>query len=141
MTVITRKTYKFDELQLGMEATVARTVTEADIIAFADVTGDKNPVHLDADFAAKTIFKQRISHGMLTASYISAVFGTELPGPGCIYISQTLNFRAPVHIGDRVVAKVKVAELLPAKKRVRFDCVCSIDGKPVLEGEAVLMVP
>lgn len=141
MTVITRKTYTFEELQLGMEATFAKVVTEADIIAFADVTGDKNPVHLDADYAAKTMFKQRIAHGMLTASYISAVFGTELPGPGCIYISQTLNFRGPVRIGDRVVAKVKVAELIPAKKRVRFDCVCSIEGKPVLEGEAVLMMP
>lgn len=140
MTVMTRKTYTFEELQLGMEATFAKIVTEADIISFADVTGDKNPVHLDADFAAKSIFKQRIAHGMLTASYISAVFGTELPGPGCIYISQTLNFRGPVRIGDRVVAKVKVAELISAKKRVRFDCVCSIDGKPVLEGEAVLMV-
>jgi 3-hydroxybutyryl-CoA dehydratase len=78
---------------------------------------------------------------MLTASYISAVLGTELPGPGCIYISQTLDFRGPVRIGDRVVAKVKVAELIPAKKRVRFDCVCTIEGKPVLEGEAVLMLP
>lgn len=141
MTLITRKTYTFEELQLGMEATFARAVTEADIIAFADVTGDKNPVHLDADYAARTMFKERISHGMLTASYISAVFGTELPGPGCIYISQTLNFRGPVRIGDRVVAKVKVAELIPAKKRVRFDCVCSIEGKTVLEGEAVLMMP
>ncbi|MFM9847209.1 MAG: MaoC family dehydratase [Hyphomicrobiaceae bacterium] len=141
MTVLTRNTYYFEDLQLGMEATFAKTVTEADINGFADVTGDKNPVHLDEAFAAKTMFKTRIAHGMLTASYISAVFGMELPGPGVIYISQTLNFRGPVKIGDKVIAKVKVAELFPAKRRARFDCICTVDGKPVLEGEAILMVP
>ncbi len=141
MTMMARKSYCFEDLQVGMEASVARTVTEADIVAFAEVTGDRNPVHLDADYAGKTIFKQRIAHGMLTAGYISAVFGMEMPGPGAIYVSQTLNFKAPVKIGDRVVAKAKVVELIPAKKRARFDCICSIDGKSVLEGEAVLMVP
>ena len=105
------------------------------------MTGDKNPVHLDAEYAAETIFKEPIAHGMLTASYISAVFGMEMPGPGVIYISQTLNFRGPVKIGDRVVAKVRVMELYPAKRRARFECACSVDGKPVLEGEAVLLVP
>jgi len=141
MNVTTRQVYHFEDLELGMEASFARTVSEADILAFAEVTGDKNPVHLDAGFAAKTIFKQPIAHGMLTASYISAVFGMELPGPGAIYVSQTLNFRGPVKIGDRVVAKVRVMELYPAKRRARFECVCSVDGKAVLEGEAVLMVP
>jgi 3-hydroxybutyryl-CoA dehydratase len=124
-----------------MEASFAKTVSESDIVAFAEVTGDKNPVHLDADYAARTIFKEPIAHGMLTAGYISAVFGMELPGPGVIYISQTLNFRGPVKIGDRVIAKVKVAELFPAKRRARFDCVCTVEGKAVLEGEAILMVP
>jgi 3-hydroxybutyryl-CoA dehydratase len=117
MTIMTRKSYFFEDLELGMEASVSRTVSEADIVGFADVTGDRNPVHLDADYAARTMFKERIAHGMLTASYISAVFGMELPGPGVIYISQTLNFRAPVKIGDEVVAKVKIAELFPAKRR------------------------
>ena len=88
------------------------------------------------------MFKERIAHGMLTASYISAVFGTEMPGPGVIYISQTLNFRAPVKIGQTVTAKVRVVELFPAKRRVRFECTCSVDsGKVVLEGEAMLLVP
>ena len=141
MNVIARQVYYFEDLELGMEASFAKTVSEADILAFAEVTGDKNPVHLDADYAAKTIFKQPIAHGMLTAGYISAVFGMELPGPGAIYVSQTLNFRAPVRIGDRVIAKVRVMELYPAKRRARFECTCSVDGKPVLEGEAVLMVP
>jgi 3-hydroxybutyryl-CoA dehydratase len=141
MSVITRQTYYFEDLEVGMEASFAKTVSEADIIAFAEVTGDKNPVHLDPVYAAKTIFKQTIAHGMLTAGYISAVFGMELPGPGAIYVSQTLNFRAPVKIGDRVVAKVRVMELYPPKRRARFECICTVDGKPVLEGEAVLMVP
>jgi len=124
-----------------MEASFAKTVTEADIGTFAEVTGDKNPVHLDEAYAAKTIFKTRIAHGMLTAGYLSAVFGMELPGPGAIYVTQTLNFRGPVKIGDKVIAKVRVAELFPAKRRARFDCVCTVDGKPVLEGEAILMIP
>jgi 3-hydroxybutyryl-CoA dehydratase len=141
MTIMTRKSYYFEDLQLGMEASFAKTVSEADIVGFANVTGDKNPVHLDADFAARTMFKERIAHGMLTASYISAVFGMELPGPGVIYISQTLNFKGPVKIGDEVVAKVTVAELFPAKRRARFDCVCTVGGRVVLDGEAILMVP
>jgi 3-hydroxybutyryl-CoA dehydratase len=141
MNLVTRQVYHFEDLEQGMEASFAKTVSEADIVAFAEVTGDKNPVHLDEKYAAGTMFKERIAHGMLTAGYISAVFGMELPGPGAIYVSQTLNFRGPVKIGDRVVAKVRVMELYPAKRRARFECVCTVDGKAVLEGEAVLMVP
>ena len=141
MTIMQRKTYCFEDLEIGMEADFQKKVTDADIIAFADVTGDKNPVHLDANYAAKTMFKERIAHGMLTAGYISAVFGMEMPGPGAIYVSQTLNFRGPVKIGDVVTARVKVVELLPQKRRARFECQCIVAGKPVLEGEAVLMVP
>ncbi len=141
MNVMSRQVYFFEDLELGMEASHARTVSEADINGFAEVTGDRNPVHLDPAFAAKTMFKTPISHGMLTAGLISAVFGMELPGPGAIYVSQTLNFRGPVRAGDRVITKVRVMELYPAKRRARFECVCAVDGKPVLEGEAVLMVP
>jgi len=141
MTIMTRKTYCFEDLEVGMEASYQRAVSEADIIAFAEVSGDRNPMHLDAAFAARSAFKERIAHGMLTAAYISAVFGTELPGPGAIYVSQTLNFRAPVRIGDVVIAKVRVVELFPARRRARFECVCSIAGKPVLEGEAMLIIP
>ncbi len=135
------KAANFEALHVGQEASISRTVTEQDILAFAEVTGDKNPVHLDAAYAAKTMFKQRIAHGMLSAGYISAVFGMELPGPGAIYVSQTLNFKGPVKIGDTVVTTVKVAELIAAKHRARFECTCSVGGKVVLDGEAVLMVP
>jgi 3-hydroxybutyryl-CoA dehydratase len=135
------KGVSFEDLSVGQEASLSKTVTEADIAAFAEISGDKNPVHLDAQYAAGTMFKERIAHGMLSAAYISAVFGMKLPGPGAIYISQTLNFKAPVKIGDTVVTTVKVSELIPEKKRARFDCVCSVNGKPVVQGEAVLMVP
>lgn len=141
MDAIVRKGRLFEDLEVGMEATYSRIVTEADIVAFAEVSGDHNPVHLDEEYAAGTMFKGRIAHGMLTASYISTIFGTRLPGPGCIYVSQTLNFRAPVRIGDEVVTKVVLTELIPAKKRAVFACDCSVKGKSVLQGEAVLMVP
>ena len=133
--------YVFEDLTVGMEASYERAVTEADILGFAEITGDKNPVHLDAAYAATTLFKERIAHGMLSAGYISAVFGTRLPGPGAIYVSQSLNFRGPVKIGDTVTAHVRLRELVEGKRRAIFDCRCSVGGKSVLEGEAVLMVP
>ena len=134
--------YFFEDIIVGMEASLRRAVQESDLIAFAGITGDYNPVHMDADYASGTMFKERISHGMLTASYMSAVFGMKLPGPGAIYISQTLNFRRPVKIGDSITATASVLEMFEAKNRVRFLCVCINDaGKPVVEGEAVLMVP
>ncbi len=137
----TPKSVYFEDLSVGQEASTSNTVTADVIRAFADVSGDRNPVHIDPDYAAGTIFKERIAHGMLSAAFISAVFGMQLPGPGAIYISQTMNFTAPVKIGDVVVTTVKVAELIPEKKRARFDCVCTVNGKPVVQGEAVLMVP
>jgi len=135
------KGYVIEDLSVGMESSLAKTVGEGDIVAFAEVSGDRNPVHLDADYAAATLFKERIAHGMLSAAYISAVFGMQMPGPGAIYISQTLNFKAPVKIGDTVVTTVKVAEIISEKRRVRFECVCAVNEKPVVVGEAMLMVP
>jgi 3-hydroxybutyryl-CoA dehydratase len=131
----------FEDLHLGAEASLTRTVTLDDIKRFAEVSGDFNPLHLDEAFAAATMFKKRIAQGALVASYISAVFGMKMPGPGAIYVSQTLNFRAPVYIGDEVTATVRVTELIEAKKRGLFHCVCTVGGKTVLEGEAVLIVP
>lgn len=135
------KTKYFEDLQVGQEASMSRIVTEADIVAYAALSGDYNPLHIDREYAAQTIFKERIAHGILSAGYISALFGMKLPGPGAIYISQTLNFKGPVKIDDRVESLVRLVELLPEKKRARFECVCSVAGKPVLTGEAVLMVP
>ena len=104
------------------------------------ISGDINPVHLNDDFAAGTIFKQRIAHGFLTASLFSTVLGTKLPGPGCIYLSQSLKFRAPVHIGDEVVATLRVTSLDPEKARATLACAGAVNGKTVVEGEAVMMV-
>ena len=131
----------FEDLRVGMEASYVREVREEDIIRFAEVSGDSNPIHLDEVYAATTMFGGRIAHGVLTASYISTIFGTILPGPGAIYVSQSLNFRRPVRIGDEVVAKARIVELLPEKRRVIFTCDCSVGGKTVLEGEALLMIP
>lgn len=131
----------FEDLAIGQDASFSKVVTEQDIVFFCEVSGDRNPVHLDSEYAAKTMFKERIAHGMLTASFLSAVFGMDLPGPGSIYISQTLNFKAPVKIGDLVTATAEVVELIPGKRRARFSCACKVGDKVVLDGEAVLMVP
>jgi 3-hydroxybutyryl-CoA dehydratase len=131
----------FEDLRVGMEASYARAVREEDLIRFAEVTGDANPVHLDEIYASTTMFGGRIAHGALTASYISAIFGTILPGPGAIYVSQSLNFRRPVRIGDEVLAKARIVELIPDKLRAIFTCDCTVAGKTVLEGEALLMIP
>jgi 3-hydroxybutyryl-CoA dehydratase len=131
---------KLEDLSIGQSAERSHTVTEATIAAFAEVSGDHNPVHLDAEFAATTPFKERIAHGMLSAAYISAVLGNDLPGPGAIYLSQTLNFRRPVKIGDVVTARVTVAAIDAEKARVTFTTVCEVAGKAVVQGEAVIMV-
>jgi 3-hydroxybutyryl-CoA dehydratase len=126
----------FEDLSVGMTETLNKVINSSDVVGFAEVTGDRNPIHLSEHFAAKTPFGTRIAHGLYTASLISAVLGTRLPGPGAIYISQTLNFRAPVKIGDTVDVTVAVAELMPEKFRARLTCTCSVNGEVVLDGEA-----
>lgn len=134
------KGHYYEDFFIGEEASRTNLVTEDVVNAFAEVSTDKNPVHIDAEYAAGTIFKERIAHGMLSAGYISSVIGMQLPGPGCIYVTQSLAFKAPVKIGDTVTTKVTVLELLP-KRRVRLSTVCFVNDKPVVEGEAVMLVP
>ena len=131
----------FEDLTVGLAETLAKTVSASDVVGFAQVTGDRNPIHLSEHFAARTQFKKRIAHGLYTASLISAVLGTRLPGPGAIYISQTLNFHAPVKIGDTVEVTVTVVELIAEKRRARLACVCRVAGEVVLDGEAWVKVP
>ena len=131
----------FEDLAVGMSERLSKTVASSDVVGFAQLTGDRNPIHLSEHFAAKTTFGRRIAHGLYTASLISAVLGTRLPGPGAVYISQTLNFRAPVKIGDTVEVTVTVAELIPEKSRARLSCICVVDGEVVLDGEALVKVP
>ncbi len=132
--------YYLEDLSVGMTAIFAKTVTDADIVMFAGISGDTNPVHLDANFANKTMFGDRIAHGMLSASFVSTVFGTKLPGPGCIYMSQNLRFRAAVRAGDTVTARVTIREINEVKCQVTFDTVCSVEDKVVIDGDAMLMV-
>ena len=133
---------RFEELAPGAEATMEHTVTDAMLRAFADLTGDHNPVHLDEEAAKRTPFKGRIAHGMLGAGFISATIATRLPGPGTIYLGQSLKFTRPVRIGDTVTTRVEVAEVMPAERRVRLLTRCTNQhGKTVIEGEALVMVP
>lgn len=135
------QTLYFEDLTVGQTETLSKTVSASDVVGFAEISGDRNPIHLSEHFAAQTPFGTRIAHGLYTASLISAVLGTRLPGPGAIYISQTLNFRAPVKIGDTVEVTVQVAELMPEKTRARLSCVCRVDDEVVLDGEAWVKVP
>jgi 3-hydroxybutyryl-CoA dehydratase len=135
------QTRPFEDLAIGDAAGCTHTVTEADLIAFAAVSGDVNPVHLDAAYAAGTPFKERIAHGMLSAGFISALLGTRLPGPGAIYLSQSLTFKRPVKIGDAVETRITIIALDAEKARVTLACQCSVAGKAVLEGEALVMAP
>jgi 3-hydroxybutyryl-CoA dehydratase len=139
--MLTLQTLFFEDLSLGMTERLSKTVSSSDVVGFAEISGDRNPIHLSEHFAAKTAFGTRIAHGLYTASLISAVLGTRLPGPGAIYISQTLNFRAPVKIGDTVDVTVEVKELVPEKFRARLACTCSVAGEAVLDGEALVKVP
>lgn len=131
----------FEELSVGLKASFAKTITEADILLFTAVSGDTNPVHINAEAAAASIFKERIAHGMLSASLISTVLGTRLPGPGTIYLAQNLKFRAPVTIGQTVTATVEVTALDTARRRATLATVCTVAGKVVVDGEATVMVP
>lgn len=132
--------YYLEELSVGMSAEFAKTITEADILLFGAASGDNQAVHFDEEYASKTLFKGRIAHGILSAGVISAALGNRLPGPGTVYLAQTLKFKAPVRAGDTVRAKVTIKEIVPEKKRVVLETVASVKGSPVLEGEATVMV-
>ena len=131
----------YADLEVGQKASYSKTVEERDIQLFAAMSGDHNPVHLDAEFAASTIFRERIAHGMLTAGLISAVIGEQLPGHGTVYMGQTLKFLAPVRPGDMVHAEVEVIGIDHGKRRVQLDCRCLVNGKKVLIGEATVLAP
>lgn len=130
-----------EEIEIGMNVSYSQTITDADVKSFAGISGDRNPVHLDEEYAEKSRYKKRIAHGLMTASYFSALFGTKIPGEGCVYVSQSLNFKRPVYIGDTVIATVEVTSVDLAKKRVFFRTTCKVKNKVVTDGEAELFVP
>ncbi|WP_246794788.1 MaoC family dehydratase [Burkholderia perseverans] len=131
--------YDIEDLVVGMSERFVKTLTEHDVVLFATATGDHNPVHLDDDYARGTRFGGRIVHGMLSASVISAALASRLPGPGTIYLSQNLHFRRPVKPGETLSAIVTIRELLPQRQRAVLATVCEVDGRVVVEGEAVVM--
>jgi 3-hydroxybutyryl-CoA dehydratase len=137
---MSHKGYYLEDLKVGQSAEFTKTVAESDLVSFAEVTGDVNPVHLDEEYASTTMFKGRIAHGILSAGFISAVVGVKLPGPGSIYVSQNLKFKAPVRIGDTVTARASVTEINMERRRVTLETICLVEDKIVVEGEAVMMV-
>lgn len=141
MTLPETQTLYFEDVRIGMRETYRKEVRASDVVGFAEISGDRNPIHLSEHFAAKTPFGGRIAHGLYTASLISAVIGTRLPGPGAIYISQTLRFLAPVRIGDVVDASVEIVDLTEKGRRARLRCECKVGETLVLEGEAEVKIP
>lgn len=136
-----KKSFSIDDIQIDMRASYTQTITDADVEAFAGISGDHNPVHLSEEYAKNSRFKDRIAHGLLTASFFSAIFGTKLPGEGCVYVGQDLQFKRPVYLGDTVVATVTVTAVDLSKKRVTFKTVCTVDNKAVTTGTAVIFIP
>lgn len=130
-----------EDIRIGMSASYSQTITDADIKSFAGLSGDHNPVHVNEEYAEKSRFKKRIAHGMISSSFFSALFGTKLPGYGCVYTSQTLQFRYPVYIGDTVTATVTVKDIDLKKRRILFSTTCNVGKKKVITGEAVIYIP
>jgi len=130
-----------EEIEIGMNVSYSQTITDTDVKAFAGISGDRNPVHLDEEYAENSRYKKRIAHGLMTASYFSALFGTKIPGEGCVYVSQSLNFKRPVYLGDTVTATVEVTSVDLAKKKVFFKTTCKVKNKVVTDGKAELFVP
>ncbi|MEY8765808.1 MULTISPECIES: MaoC family dehydratase [Francisella] len=136
-----KESYSIDEIEIGMCASYSQTITDTDVKVFAGLSGDHNPVHLDELYAEKSRYKKRIAHGLISASFFSALFGTKLPGKGCVYVGQNLNFKRPVYLGDTVVATVIVSNIDVSRKRVFFDTKCTVKNKVVIDGTAEIFIP
>lgn len=133
--------YRIEEIEAGMTASYSQTITDADIKDFAGISGDKNPVHMDEVYAKESRFERRIAHGMLSSSFFSALFGTQLPGRGCVYVGQNLKFRKPVYIGDTVTATIEVTSVDLERRRVFFDTYCKVGKSKVITGTAEIYIP
>ena len=130
-----------EKYKIGMRESVSKKITESDIDIFSKISGDKNPIHLSDDFANKTRFKKRIAHGYLSASLFSGIFGEKLPGPGCLYISQSLKFKYPVYINDIVTATVEIIDIIPEKNILKFSTICKVNKTTVIDGIAEIYLP
>ncbi|MDP0590174.1 MAG: MaoC family dehydratase [Candidatus Endonucleobacter bathymodioli] len=135
------KSHGINDIEIGMSASITKIITDKDVKEFADLSGDNNPVHLDEEYAMQSRYKKRIAHGLLSSSFFSALFGTKIPGEGCVYVSQTLNFLRAVYIGDTVVATVLVTNINKSSKRVFFETTCTVKNKKVIDGIAEIFIP
>lgn len=133
--------YKLEEIKVGMVESYSQTISEADVKNFANISGDRNPVHMDDVYAEKSRFGKRIAHGMFSTSFFSALFGMRLPGPGCVYVSQSIKFRKPVYIGDTVTAYIEVIEVDLLRRRVHFNTYCKVGVSKVITGMAEIYIP
>ena len=136
-----KESYSIEEIVIGMSESYSQTITDYDVKAFAGLSGDHNPVHVDEVYAENSRYKKRIAHGLISASFFSALFGTKLPGKGCVYVGQNLNFKRPVYLGDTVTATVTVSNVDVSKKRVFFDTKCTVKNKVVIDGTAEIFIP
>lgn len=141
MSIVTVGSIPINEIKIGMKASYSQTITDSDIKSFAGISGDHNPVHVNSEYAAESRYKKRIAHGLMSAGFFSAIFGTRIPGPGCVYVSQSLNFLRPVYIDDTVTAEVEVTDVDPVKRRVFFNTTCRVKGKKVITGSAEIFIP
>ena len=132
---------KIENIKVGMSESYSQTITDADVKVFAGISGDRNPVHMSDEYAENSRYKKRIAHGMISSSFFSALFGTKLPGPGCVYVNQSLSFKRPVYIGDTVIAIVTVTEIDEKKNRIFFNTICKVKNKIVIDGKAELYLP
>lgn len=130
-----------NELRIGMSAEIERLITIEDVKKFAELSGDTNPIHLDEIYAAKSKFGNRIAHGLMSVSFFSALFGTQLPGNGCLYVAQSVNFKKPVFVGQTVIAKVIINSFDKERNRVYFDTICTVNDVIVIDGTAEIYMP
>lgn len=135
------KPISFEQIKIDMSVSYSQTITDADVKSFAGISGDHNPIHVDDEYALKSRYQKRIAHGLIAGSFFSALFGTKLPGPGCVYVQQTFSFKRPVYLGDTVTATAKVTSIDLDKRRVFFDTTCTVKNKVVISGMAELYVP
>jgi 3-hydroxybutyryl-CoA dehydratase len=132
---------EFKKIVAGMSASYSQTITDSDVKSFSGISGDKNPIHMDEKYASVSRYKKRIVHGLLPCSFFSALFGTKLPGEGCVYASQSIKFLRPIYIGDTVTASVIVKSLDHQKHNIHFETICKVENKVVINGEACIFVP
>ncbi|EAJ5692533.1 MaoC family dehydratase [Campylobacter lari] len=130
-----------DKIYIGMKASCVRIITDLDVENFAKLSGDANPIHIDEEYALKSRYKKKIAHGLFVSSFFSSLFGTKLPGKGCVYVSQNLNFKRPIYIGDEVKAEIEVIKVDVSKKRIYFKTFCKIKNKIAIDGIAEIFVP